>query len=80
MPSRSTPKLKRIQMKINNKTDSGKAILAFIIKFRKAEGRPPTFREVQNHMGFSSPNAVTYQVKVLRSIGLLKTGPKLETP
>ena len=63
---------------MRNKPDNGKAILAFITEFIEKENRPPTFKEVQEGLGFDSPNAVTYHVKICRALGLLKPGRKLE--
>ena len=63
---------------MRNKPDNGKAILAFITEFIEKENRPPTFREVQEGLGFDSPNAITYHVKIFREMGLLKSGRKLD--
>lgn len=48
-------------------------ILEFI-REKTASGRPPTFREIQEHLGFKSVNAVAEPIRRLLAQGLLKQG------
>jgi len=50
-------------------------ILDFIQKWQRAEGAPPTFREIAGQFGFRSPNAVTEHVRLLRKKGVLAAEP-----
>jgi repressor LexA len=45
--------------------------LAFIERFRRQHGMPPSVQEIQAHFGYASPNAVQNHVRFLRLKGLV---------
>jgi len=53
-------------------TGQQQAILEFIQTFREREGMPPTQREIQEHFGFASRNAVPKHLAALEKKGLLE--------
>jgi repressor LexA len=48
-------------------------VLNFIQQKKETQGVPPTFREIGEHFGFRSPNAVLAHVDALRTKGWLKS-------
>lgn len=53
-------------------TDKQKQIQDFIRKKTLKQGFPPTRREIQEHFGFASPNAVQTHLKALVRKGAIK--------
>lgn len=47
-------------------------ILRFIFRFDKDQGMPPTYREIQDGVGYSTPSAVKYQVSKLEEMALVE--------
>jgi repressor LexA len=52
-------------------TTEQKQMLAFIPKFTNEHGYPPTFREIEDQVGFSSPSVVHYNADRLEELGLV---------
>lgn len=50
-------------------SDPAKEIERFIGERTQKEGRPPTVREIQSHMGYKSPRAVSYFLEKLEKAG-----------
>lgn len=50
-------------------------ILDFILKGQRSEGPTPTYKEISDHFGFRSVNAVTSHVRLLRQKGFLASDP-----
>lgn len=53
-------------------SDKSGALLAYIREFHKERGYPPTRREMQAVMGWSSPNLVEYYLRKLEGAGLVR--------
>lgn len=53
-------------------TDKSSALLAYIRQFHKERGYPPTRREMQAVMGWSSPNLVEFYLRKLEAEGLVR--------
>ena len=52
-------------------TDRQQEILDFIKKYIKENGFPPSVKDIQDHFGFKSKNAVTDFLKVLVKKGYI---------
>jgi repressor LexA len=57
--------------------DRGRAILAFIQRFTREKGFPPTIREIGEAFGISSTNGVRYYLNLLEKGGHLKRSGKI---
>lgn len=56
----------------NKVTAAQERILRFIFQFSEERGMPPTYREIQDGVGYSTPSAVEYQVSKLEEVELLE--------
>lgn len=54
-----------------------KAILTFIGKYDKKNGRPPTISEIAEGVGLSSPNATRNHLHRLQEEGMIRMEPKI---
>lgn len=54
---------------MNPLTERQQAVLDFLRDYLRANGYPPTFREVMAHFGFKSTNAVNDYLRVLERKG-----------
>jgi repressor LexA len=52
-------------------------ILRFIREFLDNKQRPPTLREIQEHMGFGAIGTVQYHLKCLADAGMIEIKPRL---
>ena len=52
-------------------TKKQQLFLAFLERFRRRNGMPPSVQEIQAHFGYASPNSVQNHVRFLRLKGLL---------
>ncbi len=57
-------------------TDRQRLILEAIRTFMRANGYPPTFREIGTQAGLKSPSSVKHQLEVLQQKGYLRLGSK----
>lgn len=57
-----------------NLTPRRAQLLAFIIKFLKKNGYPPSYREMMSALNFRSPNGVAQHLRILESEGYLTRG------
>ena len=55
-------------------TQKQAAVLDFIMDFLAEKRAWPTYRQMQEHFGWSSPNSVTQNLEALRKKGYLKRG------
>lgn len=51
------------------------AIITFILRYRQEHGFSPTYREIGEAVGISSPNSVTEQMRRLAEKGAIKYEP-----
>jgi repressor LexA len=58
-------------------TKRQRQILDFIERTQRDSGGTPTFKEIADHFGFRSPNAVTEHLRLLRQKGALASEPGL---
>ncbi|MFW5942063.1 MAG: transcriptional repressor LexA [Chloroflexota bacterium] len=58
-------------------SDKQKSILEFIYRYIREENRPPSYREIQNKIGASTPSVVDYHVRKLEGQGLLHRQPRV---
>lgn len=57
--------------------DKAREILAFIQRFMREHGYPPTIREIGHEFGISSTNGVRYHITVLEKAGHVKRSGKI---
>jgi len=53
------------------------AILRFVVHKIKAEGYPPSFREIRDQFGFASPNSVFLHLKLIERKGWIVRGTNM---
>jgi repressor LexA len=57
--------------------DKAREILAFIQRFMREHGYPPTIREIGHEFGISSTNGVRYHITLLEKAGHVKRSGKI---